>query len=324
MIMAFPSGSPRLRRLFLGLATLGFWAGGPTTSRAEQLIGLTSNNGLVTFDSATPGTPIPVVAVTGLQAGETLIGIDIRPTTGLLYAVGDSNRLYTLDRMTGMATLQALLTPAPGSTFTALAGSFFGLDFNPVPDLAGMASLRVISDTGQNLRINVNPGVAGQTFMDGTINPAGTTITGSAYANNDLDPATGTTLFGINPAANTLLRSTDANAGTYVTVDPLGFNVDEVNGFDISGPSAVAYAAFVHSGSVGSSLFTIDYTTPDGSGVNRATLVGAIGTPLNIALRGLAAPGAIPEPSTWVLMGMGLVALSGYARWRRAGVTPGT
>jgi len=36
-------------------------------------------NALVRFDSATPGTIAATVAVTGLQSGELLLGIDFRP-----------------------------------------------------------------------------------------------------------------------------------------------------------------------------------------------------------------------------------------------------
>jgi hypothetical protein len=37
---------------------------------------------LESFDSTTPGTIATSVAVTGLQTGETLLGIDRRPDSG--------------------------------------------------------------------------------------------------------------------------------------------------------------------------------------------------------------------------------------------------
>ncbi len=97
--------------------------------------------------------------VTGLQSGETLLGIDIRPggtTTGQIYGLSSMGRLYTIDKFTGAATLKSTLSADPADTsnpFTGLSGTNFGIDFNPVVD-----RLRVVSDTGQNLRINVDSG----------------------------------------------------------------------------------------------------------------------------------------------------------------------
>ena len=73
----------------------------------------------------------------------------------------------------------------------ALSGTSFGVDFNPAAD-----RLRIVSDTGQNLRHNVNAG--GVTVTDAPLNYAGVTasgIVGSAYTNNDLDALTATTLY---------------------------------------------------------------------------------------------------------------------------------
>ena len=59
--------------------------------------------------------------------------------------------------------------------YTALTGSQFGVDFNPVAD-----RLRVISDSGLNLRINADTGA---TTTDGAINRAGAApmVAGGAY-----------------------------------------------------------------------------------------------------------------------------------------------
>ena len=65
-----------------------------------------------------------------------------------------------------MATFKASLLAATGddNPYTALTGSQFGVDFNPVAD-----RLRVPSDSGLNLRINADTGA---TTTDGTINRA--------------------------------------------------------------------------------------------------------------------------------------------------------
>src|SRR4029079_18534350 len=98
------------------------------------------------FDSATPGTISTPVAITGLQTSETLVGIDVRPSDGLLYGVGSTSRLYTIHTVSGVATQVGTGTFAP-----ALSGTNFGVDFNPVTD-----RLRVVSDADQNFRLNPN------------------------------------------------------------------------------------------------------------------------------------------------------------------------
>jgi hypothetical protein len=64
--------------------TLGSLTLGTGRAEAEFLTGLTTTGNLVSFDSATPGTISSSVAITGLQVGEVLLGIDRRPANGLL------------------------------------------------------------------------------------------------------------------------------------------------------------------------------------------------------------------------------------------------
>ncbi|HMT08723.1 MAG TPA: DUF4394 domain-containing protein [Pyrinomonadaceae bacterium] len=231
---------------------------------AVTLFGVNSTGSLVRFDSTTPGTLVTVGPITGLQGGETVLGIDVRPATGQLYALGSTGRLYVLNRASGAATLIASLN-------TALSGTTFGVDFNPVPD-----RLRVISNTGQNLRINPNDGV---TITDTAINGATTNVDSAAYINN-FNGTTTTTLFDISAATDTLYQQNPPNNGTLVAVGPLGVNVSEVTGFDFSSSDNTAYAALTVGGSTG--LYTINTTT------GAATLVGAIGAGTS-AITGLAA-----------------------------------
>src|SRR6186713_1398487 len=80
------------------------------------LIGLDSTNHLLAFDSAAAGT-VTTIPVTGLGAGETLIGIDHRPATGALYGLtidaGNTGRLYVINATTGVATFSASLVADP-------------------------------------------------------------------------------------------------------------------------------------------------------------------------------------------------------------------
>jgi len=61
----------------------------PARATAEPIFGLSTNNQIFSFDSATPGTISPLVPVTGLLPGTTLVGMDFRPATpGVLVGVG--------------------------------------------------------------------------------------------------------------------------------------------------------------------------------------------------------------------------------------------
>jgi hypothetical protein len=123
---------------------------------------LTANNKLLNFALNNPNA-VMEKTITGLLVDEKFIGIDyrLRTTTtnsGKLYGLTNKANLYTINTDTGMANLITSLKPAMGSSFTTLDGTSFAVDFNPTAD-----RLRVISDSGQNLRINVD---TGETFKD--------------------------------------------------------------------------------------------------------------------------------------------------------------
>jgi len=275
-------------------------------AQAELMIGLT-NNALVFFDSASPASASAPIAVTGLAAGSTLIGFDVRPTTGVPYAVANDGAIYALNGATGAATMIGVVAGGiPG-------GSGVGIDFNPVPDLAGQASLR-ITTTASNVRFNVNPGSIGTT-VDGNINGATTFLDGLAYTNNDRDPATGTMLFGIG--GGNLYQVTTPNAGTSVLIGSLGVtSLVGATGFDVSALTGSSYASLTNAASGLSSFYTVDLTT------GAATLVGAFGANVglvrDITAFAQAPPvAAIPEPETYAMMLLGLAGIGWAARRRR-------
>lgn len=241
-----------------------------------------SNNNLVRFDSATPGTIVLSNAIGGMASGEIIVALDSRPRDGKLYGLSNANRLYIIDPAFAAAT------PVGTGTFdVALNGSAFGFDFNPVVD-----RIRVVSITSQNLRLNPNNG----TVVDGDSGAAGTQpdtnlvyaegdpnfsqnpdVVAAAYTNNTLD-ATTTTLYGIDSTLNILVRqggvnvppgTPSPNTGQLFTVGGLGVDPSEVLGFDIEAGTGTAYATMVVLGTP--QLYTINL------GTGLATPVGNIG-----------------------------------------------
>jgi len=214
------------------------------------------------------------VTVTGLGAGETIVGIDFRPVDGRLYALSSGSRVFTID------TITAVATPV-GAAFTpALSGTDFGFDFNPVVD-----RIRVHSDAEQNLRIVPTTGAVAFTdaplmYAPGDVNAGQTpNVAASAYTNS-VAGATMTTLYAIDAFRDVLVILPDANSGLLTTVGTtgLGVNASTQIGFDIAG--ADAFVTIVSDGSAFSTLYRIDLAT----GI--ATPVGNIaGAP---RLRGIA------------------------------------
>src|SRR5262249_21854295 len=141
-----------------------------------RVLGLTKDGRLVRFRAQTPKNTKTLGMIQGFRSPDTmLIGMDFRVQDGKLYGVGNGGGGDTIDPQTAQLTFVNALT-------VPLMGTLFGLDFSPAAD-----RLRIISDTGQNLAHDVNPG--GITIAQGTLTytapPAAPVpalgVTGAAY-----------------------------------------------------------------------------------------------------------------------------------------------
>lgn len=287
-----------MRGALLGLATLGFTAG---AAQAQTVYGLAipANPGtpsLVTFDAAAPGVFTATVALTGIATGQTIVGIDVRPNTGELFALGynptgTQAQLYTINRTTGALTaVGAALTLNLGTTTSRI-----GFDFNPTVD-----RIRVTSGAGTNFRLNPNNGALAAT--DGALayaatdpNASQTASIGSSGYTNSYIGATATTLYNLDEANSRLVTQNPPNNGTLNTVGPLGVTTNganQVSDLDIYfNPATSTNLAYMSSTIAGAStLYTVNLAT------GAATAVGTLGTATTAGITDITF--AITRPAT--------------------------
>jgi Domain of unknown function (DUF4394) len=254
--------------------------------RQETVLAATASGELIRFNAGQPSRVLSRVAVSGLDGGDRLVGIDFRVARGVLFTLSARGRLYTLDAASGKLS-------AVGSGVALAAGdAAVGFDFNPVAD-----RIRVVTAGGRNLRLHPDTGALAAEdpalrYADGDA-AAGTTarIGAAAYTYNKTDPKL-TTNYAIDLARGTLVRQGSAegaapvvspNTGLLATVGALGSGaigsgaLDDA-AFDIADTNNAALAALRHGGVT--RLHLIDLTT------GRATALGRVAD--GQALAGLA------------------------------------
>ena len=278
-----PTGGFAIQNSFAGIPAVALTADGTT---------------LVRFDSAAPGT-LAGNAISGIAAGETLVGIDYRPLTGELYglavnAAADTGTLYLLQVGGGAATAVGLpggIAFVSGGGAVDLPAGGYGMDFDPTVD-----RIRITTESGLNFRIEpTGAPVDGDVIATGTnpdiaINGLATGASATAYTNSFGQlPGGPTTQYTLDSASDTLFIQNSSfgtlSAPHAVTLNGSPLDFASVNGFDIPGGVTVASSGsaafgFGYAGlTVGgvTSLYRIDLAT------GAATNLGAIGagaTPL--------------------------------------------
>lgn len=264
---------------------------------------LRTDNAILRFPASSPAGPVSVASVTGLTAGENLLGIDYRPSNGLLYSVSNSGRIYTINPVSGAATFIATASVLP-------SGARYAFDFNPAAD-----RLRLVSDTGQNLRINVDTGA---TIVDGSINGLpGAQITAVGYTNS-FAGTTSTTLFDIDATSGNLYVQNSANSGTLQLVGPLGVVPAGDSGLDIysfNGSGNNTASATLQVGGV-TGFYQVDLTsgaaTLVGSIAGNPTLRGLAITPIALGVPAVNVPVPVDSRLALLLLALGTVLLGAF------------
>ena len=280
---------------------------GAHTANAARIFGLTTSNEIKVFDSGSPMSITSSGAVTGLNAGDTLVALDYQPASGNVLLLGSQGSIYKLNSLSGFsfaATLLNVLDPI-------VPGADFAFDFNPA-FMAG-AFARIISNENDNRVIN---GSTGQYlapvektdvfYAAGDANEgADPNIVGIAYDNN-VPGAVSTQQYGIDATLG-VLTTVANNAGTLATVGSLGIGgpLSSELGFDIAA-SGEAFA------SINSDLYRIDLAS------GAASVIGSIGGAATI--RDITAvPQPVPDSATSAgLLGCALLGLAIARRRTRA------
>jgi hypothetical protein len=270
--------------LFAALAGCATFAEPEGPPRKEMVIAITAGMDLIKFNAGQPSRVLERRAISGLPAGERLIGIDFRVARGVLYALAQSGRVYTVD-----VALGALKPVSTVPVAVPLQGSAFGFDFNPAVD-----RMRIVSNVGQNLRIHpdtgavidgnaAEPGV--QTdgtlhYVQGDINNARTPdVVGAAYTYNTKNEKI-TTLYTIDRALGTLAMQgskegvtpfISPDTGQLRTVGSLGLGVLTDASFDISDVANTALVAVRSVAAPQTRLHLVDLDT------GRTTALGRVG-----------------------------------------------
>ena len=209
--------------------------------------------------------------------GVVLGGIDFRPATGDLYALGSDKVVYRVNVATAIAVAEG---PAFEMAPDALNSGNIGFDFNPTVD-----KIRVTSDADDNIRLNPDEG--NLLSKDTSLTPADVMVVGSAYTNSSFTAfatrPTVTELYALDiaPSKDRLWIQRPANNGTLIMPVSLGFNLGANAGFDIAGSNNVGYVAGTQMGRSSAELWRVDLAT------GKTRSLGRIGK--GVTITGLAA-----------------------------------
>lgn len=267
---------------------------------AQTLVGLTTDGKIFEMaQAAMPGTASTPITITGVALGQTIVGIDYRPNTGELYALGYNEllptanaQLYTINKSTGVAT-------AVGAVISLTLGTgSIGFDFNPTVD-----RIRVVGQNRKNYRLHPTTGAIAATDTDlayaGTdVNNGATAQIGACAYTNSYIGSEVTTLYDYDQNLNILATQIPPNNGTLNTIGSSGISVNSASAsigmdiyFDPATKMNIAYLNANTGTGTNDNLYTINLST------GATTMVGQIGG--GIVVKDIAAVIDRTVPSTY-------------------------
>lgn len=265
--------------LLAACATQPMEAVGPPAK--EMIYAVTVGNQLIQFNAGQPQKTLSSKALTGLAAGDTLLGIDYRVAKGQLFGLGAGGQLYRIDTKTGAASAVGTPNALPREGATE-----WGFDFNPTVD-----RIRVVNDAGYNLRLHPDTGAV----VDGNPNEPGVQFDGrlaydAADVNAGKSPAVVaagytynkdndkiTTNYALDGRQGVLVHqgskegvqpAVSPNTGKLFTVGSLGVGSFDKATLDISDVSNAAYSAITAGGK--SVWYRVDLSS------GKATRIGTV------------------------------------------------
>jgi hypothetical protein len=252
------------------------------TAGSQGLITITLANGVAV------GAPIQL---SGLPANQKVVGIDFRPSNGVLYGLGYDTaavapaanaQLYTLSTNTGAATAVGPAVRLELGRRTAR----IGFDFNPVADL-----IRVVSTTRANYRLNPATGAIAGTdtnlaYASGT--PAVPGIGAVAYTNS-YPGATSTTLYAFDELNNGLFSVVNPPNGGVLTAPVTAMFQVASGTYGIGSPQAVDFDIYANASTNSNEGYLTEVTATGSSNFYRLNLTTGLAT-----LVGNTVPAAIP------------------------------
>ncbi|MDB5596677.1 MAG: hypothetical protein JWM36_3638 [Hyphomicrobiales bacterium] len=251
------------RTLIAALLASAAFAG---TAQAQTVAALVGDDTLAMVDvkAAKVAKSMKISGASG-----KIVGIDVRPADGMLYALAVDGTLYTVDAA-GKATQKSKLEK------TLADGVIGTVDFNPVAD-----RLRVIGSDGTNLRVNVEDG---KVTTDGKLSFAEKDmhkgempkIVAGAYTNS-MKGAKETVLFDVDATIGALIKQTPPNDGVLNAVGKFGVTASSY-AFDIAtmGDKNEGYLM------AGDTLYTVSLET--GKTTMVAKIAGVTGAVRDIAV----------------------------------------
>jgi hypothetical protein len=196
------------------------------TTSASTIIGLSKTNELYHITATNPATVSAIKPIVGLKEGDSIVAIDFRPSTSQLYGISANGLLYIIDRNTGAATLVS-------QTPIDLAGSQFGMDFNPRTDM-----LRIVTDKGQNIAVSPSTGAVVSSYWSTNTTAK---INSIAYLSTSATTA-GPLMYDIS-SADYKLYAQNEKTGVLTSIGTTGLILNGDGGLDIS-KSGTAYAIY--------------------------------------------------------------------------------